>query len=165
MSDEIVLEYLERVKQENEKLLEENEGLKKAVAKRVPTNIKLIDFSNLKDIWSSIFHSEGWSIFTALVMTVLITYGLIFGWQAYMPDDPPEPAKILSGNFYVQGNSYNDCYLVVQEYNSGGSMANSPCIKDMDEAVRLRTKLETAYKENHLHEHKDIRSLPSGGEK
>jgi len=157
MSDELVLEYLEKVKTENESLVKRNADLQSQVSSRRP--IKLIDFSFFRYFWDCIYKSEGWSVFTCAMILGLSIYGCVVAWNVLVPE-VPEPAKILSGHFYVQGNTYEKCYYVIQEYNNGEHMRNSPCLNDMEKAVELRNKLEQAYKVSHSNEHEDIRSLP-----
>ena len=149
VKDEIFQDYLQRLRDDNDRLRIE--------IKKKPTPI--IDFSNIKGIWDDLYRSEGWSVFTAIMILGITVAGSLITWDAVTPDKPADPPKILSGNFYVRGDSYNGCYKVVQEYSAGDYMDSSPCIKDMDEAVRLRDKLDKAFRESH--EHQDIRSLPA----
>lgn len=141
MKDDLVADYLDRLKADNQRLTQELKDKSRPVIN--------IDFSNIKGIWDDIYRSDAWSVFSGLVFIIVLVAGSLITWDVLVPDAPPSPPKLLTGNFYVRGDNYNECYKVVQEYTDGGYMDNSPCIKDMEDAVKLRDKLDEAYSKSH----------------
>lgn len=157
-TDELVLEYLDKVKQENVRLLDQNKKLETILSKRRP--VTLVDFRFFGRLWDNIYNSEGWS-FSVIVTTIGVTiFGCVLAWHAMFPSQPEKPA-MLTGNFFVQGDMREECYYVIQEYDNGGHMASSPCIKDSEKAVNLRRDLEKAYREAHPDEHQDLHGISS----